>query len=309
MIAFLAGCSSLKTGYTLAILDHEWRDANRLFDEGHYQVAAAAYENLLTRTPESSRREQMVYRQGMAYLEVRNYHDAYEIFEAYLDRYPSGKSREEVNHSIIRIMAEQADNKRATEERLIAAEQDQEHLLALEKEFPSDPRIKFALGNIYYELEEFDKAGEAYYAAQALEAAYQEKELIQRRLVLNEKGEPTARTPSQLNALDIERNPIAVMDVHGYRERGNRDYSNTARELYRVVTGKVMNRGSKTVYGVTVEIRFQNALKNILDFQEVHFDRMRPGEVRPFLVRAEHYDSLYNITDIDIIKRFERAER
>src|SRR5205085_3689733 len=140
--------------------------------------------------------------------------------------YPSGPYQTEASQDLVRIIAERSTPNPVAEERLQASKKNLDELVKLEKDYPTDPQIKYYLGNIYYELGQYKDAGRYYFQAQAFEAAYKEKELIKERLFINGQGEPETLTPTVLQQLEKERNPLVVFDKRTYYERNHQDAFN-----------------------------------------------------------------------------------
>ncbi len=317
LLGLTGGCSSFfqrlestKNGFTRATLRHEYRAAIKAYDQAvktgaheDYVRLATLCENLNDRyPPDSPQKEEVLFWQAKAQLALKNYHDAEETSKDYLKLYAKGSHQEEMAQDLVRIKAEQAAPSAAAEERLQASKKNLEQLLALEREYPGDPRIKYYLGNIYYDLEKYKEAGRYYYEAQALEAAYKEKELIKERLAINAKGEPIALAPSAARQAETDRNPLVIFDQTNYYQRDNTD-AFSARQVFANVTGKVRNQGSRPARNVEIEVRFLNATNDILDFQTIPIGTLHPGEVRPFLAQASHYNDILNVTRVETFAR------
>jgi hypothetical protein len=54
---------------------------------------------------------------------------------------------------------------------------------------------------------------------------------------------------------------------------------------------------------VELEVRFLNAVGDILDIETISLGTLAPGGVRAFLASANRYDNLFNITNIEVIPR------
>ena len=307
LVAGCVACASSPSGigsaFTSLSLDHQYQTAMGAYERQDYALAVAAIENLIDRLPpKSAQREEIYYKQGVAYLKLKNYYDAERVLQGYILDYRGGRYEEEAALYCAAIATARAELGHAAEARLEAAIGDLNRLLELEKEHPSDPEIKYQLGNIYYEVGEYEDAGKKYFEAQELEAAYRQNELVMRRLFINDQGEPEALSPGALQRIERERHPLVIFDKMTYYQRRTSS-SFSARQVYAVLTGKVRNQGSQRVRGVTIEVRFLNARNQILDVQPVQIGTLGPGEVRAFLARASNYDSLLNITRIDTIAR------
>ncbi len=131
--------------------------------------------------------------------------------------------------------------------------------------------------------------------------------LIKQRLYINEEGKPDVLTPAALDAIDREKNPLVVFDKLTYYQRDDTEpfFERSGRLVFANMTGKVRNQGTKVLRNVVVEVRFLNALNQILDFQTHRIGTLRPNDVRPFWAQARHYDNLLNITEAEVITRWE----
>lgn len=282
-----------------ATLRERYEEVVSAYEEGDYPRALVTIENVLDRMGASPEREELVFIRADSYFQLRNFHDAAPAFDRYLEEYPEGRYRAIVTQAQIRLPAEQSEPQSAAAERLEAARRDLDQLLALEREYPRDPQIKYLIGNLHYQTGDYRRAGRAYFAAQSLEAAYKEKDLIRERLYIDAAGQPQAMAPADLARLAREREPLVVFDVYPYRERG--DDSLNARLVYANVSGKVRNQGERTLHDVALEVRFQNAAGDVLDVEIVPIGTLPPGGVRAFLASAHHYDNLFNITRVEVI--------
>lgn len=308
VVVALAGCaaghsSSISISPTLksATMRERYHDAVDAYDRGDYAGAIVTVESVIDRFEPSSEREELQFIRADSYHQSRNFHDAKIAYEEYLEAYPSGRYQAIVRQGLMRIPAERAEIQTAAAERLEAARRDLNELLALEREFPGDPEIKYLIGNRYYQTEEYEKAGKYYFEAQSLEAAFKEKDLIQQRLYIDENGEPQAMTPAALRELTRERDPLVVFDVYPYRDRGTDSLN--SRLVYANVSGKVRNQAQRALHDVVLEVRFLNATGDVLDVEVIPIGTLPPGGVRAFLASARQYDNLFNITDVEVLPR------
>lgn len=284
-----------------AALRQHYQEAVNAYDVGDYAGALVSIEHVLDRFPPSPQREELLFIRADSYHQSHNYHDAENAYTEYLEAYPSGRYRAIVSQGLLRIPAEMAEPEMAAEERVKAAERDLDQLRALELEFPRDPRVKYLIGNLYYQTADYARAGAYYFEAQSLEAAYKEKDLVRQRLYIDTRGEPQAMTPSALRDLALQADPLVVFDVYPYRERGADPFN--ARLVYANVSGKVRNQAQRALHDVVLEVRFLNALGDVLDVEVIPVGTIPPGGVRAFLASASHYDNLFNITDVEVIPR------
>jgi tetratricopeptide (TPR) repeat protein len=195
-------------------------EAVEAYEAGDFAGALIAVENALDRLEASPAREELLFIRADSHHQLRNFHDAERAYAQYLSEYPEGRYRAAVTQGQLRIPAERAEPQTVAAERVEAARRDLEALLALERDYPRDPQLKYLIGNRYYETENYGEAGRYYFEAQAIEAAYKEKELIRQRLYIDEEGQPKALTPSALGEYERQLRPLVVFDVYPYRQRG-----------------------------------------------------------------------------------------
>lgn len=299
LVLLLSGCGM----FNRAILKNEYQGAVKAYDEKRYGVAATAIENLLDRYPPGSpERGELLYRQAKSYYNLKNFHDAENAANAYLEEFPQGTFKDELGQNVIEMEAARANPDPVETDRLEKSRKDLAELLALEKEHPTDPQIKYYLGNLYYELQNYPEAGKYYFEAQALEAAYKEKELIQKRLFINASGQPETLTPSAVRQIEQEKNPLIIFDKLTYYQRNDQDPFSAGRVYYNI-TGKVRNQGTQPVRGAELEVRFMDQLNQVLDVQMVRLGTLYPGDVRAFLAQASRYDNILNVANVDIVPR------
>lgn len=300
--SFLGGCAQFER----LILRDDYARAVALFDQGQYGDAIASIESLLDRYPvDSPERGELMYLKGEAQFQLKDYQSAQTAIQSYVEEFPNGSRQSEAAKSLVKIAEAKSSQTPINEDRLRQALNDIETLYKLEMEHPSDPRIKYYLGNAYYGVGNYKKAGRYYFEAQAIEAAYKQKDLIQQRLFINAKGEPEALTPETIKKIEKDNDPVVVFDILSYYQRNENDLFNSlSRPTAYNITGKVRNQGSEPLRNVSIEVRFVNAVNKVVDIENVKIGELDPGEVRPFLAQAERYDTILNIARVETFPRF-----
>lgn len=308
MVSAFAGCVGLENGgrrageaVQTATLNDEFREALAAHEAGKYWLAVGLIQNIIDRVPDAERREHLSFLLADSYFELGDLHRAERGLGAYLEAYPQGRFAEQARQNLVVLQAQRAEPVLAAEERLHEAREDKAALLALEEQFPTDPRIKYRLGNVFYEIGDYETAGRYYFEAQSLEASFQEKRLVRQRLYLDEEGRPGTLTPGEVREVRRAEDPLVVFDLYPYRQRIEGGF--VPNPVFANVTGKVQNESVRFVRDVVLEVRFLNRLNDILDLQYVPVGDLPPGAVRPFLAKAANYDNIYNITDVQVIAR------
>ena len=286
-------------------LGPELRQADAAFNRGEYALAAARYEALSDRYPAGAQHERLRIRQGIALYSLASYQDARDVFMAYLKECPAGLDRQDAEIHLKKIDTLMSTDNPARREALDAAKKDLNQLEQLRRVHPHDPAVLYAIGNLDYEMRNYDEAVRTYYDALTLDAAYREKTLIKERMVLDANGQPRPLTAEEQQRIESEKQPLVVFNTTDYKARDT-DWPNGGQPRFYNVTGLLRNQGSRLLYDVTIEVRFYNAEHQLLDTQTVAVGSMGPEEVRPFRAEANSYDNLYNITSYECLPRWER---
>lgn len=276
--------------------------AHEAFEDGDYLLAASRYESLHDRFPEGPRKQQMLYRRGVALYSRWAYHEARNAFVDYLKDYPEGEYAADARHYLEKIEFHLGSNNPVAHEALEAAQTDLNALLALLKKHPTDGELLTRIGDAYYALGQYDDAGRYYERAVMADAVAKETLLKRQRMMVNAEGELVPVTPQELERIEREREPLVVFNTQSYVSRDTEDF-NLDRTRFYNVTGMVRNQGSKLIRDVEVEVRFFNRARQMLDVDVVRVGSLAPNEIRSFRAEADKYDNLFNITDYACIPR------
>lgn len=298
----LSGCST----FTELSLRPQVQRADAAFDQGNYALAATLYESLGDRYPALPEREELRLRQAIALYTLGSYHEARNAFQAYLKTFPQGRYQAEVGVYLDKIAALLSPASPNLKNAIEAARKDLDKLQQLHLKNPYNTDVTCAIGNLYYEMGNYDEAVRYYYDALTLDAAYKEKELIRQRMVIDADGQPRPLTPEEIERIERDNTPLVVFDTHQYMAREEDVSLGNAQNRFFNVTGLVRNQASRFVERAVVEVRFLNAQSQILDVALVEVGPMGPGEVRPFRAQADSFDNIYNITRFECLPQAER---
>lgn len=281
--------------------------ADAAFADQEFSLAATRYESLSDRYPPGPRREQMILRQGISLYSISAYHEARDVFLNYLSENPRGLYSQDASVYLNKIDVLMSSDGLVEQAAIDAAKADLNQLQQLRMKHPHDPHVPYAIGNLYYEMGNYDEAVRYYYVAASLDATYKEKALIKERKFIDETGQWHAVTPAETKRMEREKNPLVVFETHSYTERDhNSILYNDAQKRFFQVTGLIRNQSSRLLDNVAIEVRFENAVHQILDVQNVNVGSLGPGEVRAFQAAADNYDDLYNITSYETLPRWGR---
>ena len=278
------------------------RAADLAFENQEYMLAASRYESLTDRyPPDSSIREEMMFRQGVALYSVGTYHSARYVFGEYLSEYPRGIHQTDIKDYIrkIDVLMSRATPAEAMKLQEAKTKANLDALNILLAEHPTDWRVFEAIGDAQWKLGNYDEAIEAYFKAHSIASTYEERDLNNGKLILDADGNPIPVNPKVLEQMEIDRNPVRVYDLSVYNSRRDSIFSGGEMRFYNL-TGSVRNQGRQLLNGVEVEVVYKDISGNILDVDYVNIGSLGPGEVRAFLSRADEFDNIYNIVDYDV---------
>lgn len=277
------------------------RAADQAFEARQYILAAARYESLKDQYPETPIRQDLLFRQAVALYSVASYYEAKDVFGEYLEEFPHGTYRDDAEDHIrkIDVMMSRATPVEAKKLEQAKAKNDLNVLMKLMKDHPNDWRVLDAIGDTYWKLDEYEKAVEYYYKANRIASTYEERELNNGRLILDDEGNPVPVNPQVLEKFEVERQPVRVYGLHTYKARNLRDENGGDIQFYNL-TGSLRNQGERLLLNVQVEVVYRDIANNILDVDRVKVGALGPGEVRSFLSTADNYDNLLNIVDQEV---------
>ncbi|MCL5269822.1 MAG: FxLYD domain-containing protein [bacterium] len=295
-LGFISGCASMRE----LTLRSELARANEAFEHEEFALAASRYESLSDRYPDSLMRERLMFNQGMSLYKISSFNAARDAFVKYVNEYPSGRYVADARDYLRKIDVYMSMASPAQAEAIEQAKADLVKLNQLKIEHPNDPKVFTALGNLYWEMGDYNEAVRNYYEATSLDAAYKEKELIKGRMMITAKGEAVPITPEQLKKAEADANPVVVFNLHEYKSRDTEEFLGGNKRYFNV-TGMARNQGSKPLANVEIEVVFNNSQHQVQDSKVVRVGAMAPGDVRAFRAEASSYDNLYNITSYNCI--------
>lgn len=300
----LAGCAWFQSTTAEIYYARQLKRANEAFQQDRYALAATLYESLSDRYPSTKRREDMIMNQAMALYKLKDYHDARNVYLNYLQEFPEGRYVEEARDRLDKINVFLTAGRRPSDRQIEQAKEDLAKLRALRKEYPYSPDIAYALGNLYYEMGDYEEAVRFYYEAQQLNAAYKEKELISQRMLINNQGEPVPMTREAQQQYLKNENPLVLFNLNDYKASQQGQYITGNPDIYFCVTGLIRNQSDTIKRDVTIEVRFLNVNHEIQDVTYVRLGNLAPQEVRAFRATATKFDNIYNIAEYECIPRW-----
>ena len=275
---------------SLAVSCH-WVDnyyaANRDFKHQDYPYSIVRYQRFLGEYKRpSEKREIALINLGRSYMEMRAYLDAERVFEQYLIEFPEGRFLETAREGLAQVQRTNDERRQRLAGDIAAAQKEAEQIEAKLSERPNDPDLLVALGNAHWKVGRYKSAGEAYLKAIEINPLLRDNPLLLERLIFDMNGNLIPITsPQQRIAIENEREPLVIENLHEYASRGVNDFFSSRRSFY-MVTGMVRNRSTRPILAVRVEATFYDALEQILEVGTASIGTLYPKESRPFVVNS-----------------------
>lgn len=261
--------------------------ANWDFKHQDYPYSIVRYQKFLEEYHKpTEKREIALINLGRSYMEMQANRDAERTLRQYESEFPKGRFLDAARQSLAKMRRTTDDRQKQLASGIAAAQKESEQIQVELAKRPNDTDLLVALGNAHWKMGQYKSAGEAYLKAIEIAPKLRENPLLLERLIFDLNGNLIPVTnPEQRVALENEREPLAIEDLHDYTSRGVDDFFSSRQRFY-MVTGTVRNRSTRPILGVRVEVTFFNALEQILEVGTAEIGTLYPRDSRPFVVRS-----------------------
>lgn len=269
-------------------------EARRLMQDGRHHEVPPRLGRLIAQYPNTTTATEAYYLLGVAYFELNGYRNALDAFQEYLKRAPDGPHAQESRDKIAQLAA-------LSEERYSTPDTLDAEIAAIESELRKgveSPELLLALGDRLWRRGRYEDAGKAYMRLIRVAPEFARSETLYARVEIQEDGSYVVLTPDEIRRREIERNPLGIINVHGFR---------TGRDLFTrefrdyVVSGQAVNRGGRILENVEILGTVYGFGGVVLDTRTVRVGRLRPGETRPFSMRFSNFESLNSIERYELV--------
>jgi tetratricopeptide (TPR) repeat protein len=277
----------------------EVEEARRMLQAGDTTVVIPRLLQIISKYPNSRSSVDARYWLGVAYMNIKSYREAIEVFDEYLRLAPEGDYAD-ASREYTASLQEEYERNFWTAEKLEA------QIRALTEALKADP------GNLGNQLKLADmlwKRGDYEYAARLYARVVKESPEVasdpevSTRIEMLPSGGYNVLTPGEVQRREIENRPLAVINTASFQS--GRDLI-TRESTYYVVTGQVVNRGDSVLYGVQVNVTIYGFGNMVYDTNTVNIGRLNPGEIRAFSVRFSNFQNIDDIHRYECVPTFER---
>lgn len=277
----------------------EVEEARRMIKSGDTTVVIPRLLQVIAKYPDSKSSLDARYWLGVAYMDVKSYRDAIDVFNEYLRLAPDGAFADQSRQYVASLQKEY-EQKYWTPEKLDA--QIRELTEALKAD-PNNVDNQLKLADMLWKRGDYDYAGRLYAQVVKVNPETASDPQVSSRIEFLPSGGYVVLTPAEVQRREIEKQPLAVINTASFQS--GRDLL-TRQSMYYVVTGQVVNRGDSVLYGVQVNVTIYGFGNMVYDTNTVNIGRLNPGEIRAFSVRFSNFQNIDDINRYECVGSFER---
>lgn len=277
----------------------EVEEARRMLEAGDTTVVIPRLLQIISKYPSSRSSLDARYWLGVAYMKIKSYREAIEVFDEYLRLAPEGDYADE-SRQYTASLQEEYERNYWTAEKLEAQIRALTEAL---KANPSDIGNQLKLADMLWKRGDYEYAARLYARAVKESPEVASDPEVSTRIEMLPSGGYNVLTPREIQRREIERRPLAVINTAAFES--GRDLI-TRERLYYVVTGQVVNRGDSVLYGVQVNVTIYGFGNMVYDTNTVNIGRLNPGEIRAFSVRFSNFQNIDDIHRYECVPTFER---
>jgi tetratricopeptide (TPR) repeat protein len=277
----------------------EVEEARRMIEAGDTTVVIPRLLQIISKYPNSKSSMDARYWLGVAYMEIKSYWEAIEVFDEYLRLAPDGKYAEQSAQYAASLQTEY-ERKYWTAEKL---ETRIHELTETLKADPNNTENQLQLADVLWKRGDYEYAGRLYARVIKENPETASDPEISMRIEMLPSGGYIVLTPGEVQRREVERQPMAIINTASFKS--GRDLI-TRENLYYVITGQAVNRGDSVLYGVQVIVTIYGFGNMVYDTNTVTIGRLNPGEIRAFSVRFSNFQNIDDIHRYECAGTFER---
>lgn len=277
----------------------EVEEARRMLEAGDTTVVIPRLLQVIAKYPNSRSSLDARYWLGVAYMNIKSYREAIEVFDEYLRLAPDGPYAEESRQYAANLQDEY-------EQKFWTAEKLEAEIRQLAEELKADPNNvgnQLKLADMLWKRGDYDYAGRLYARVVKESPEVASDPEVSTRIELLPSGGYIVLTPGEVQRREIEKRPLAIINTASFQS--GRDLI-TRESMYYVVTGQAVNRGDSVLYGVQVIVTIYGFGNMVYDTNTVNIGRLNPGEIRAFSVRFSNFANIDDIHRYECVPTFER---
>jgi len=295
--------------FTTGLRDkQEFFEAHDASESGDWRRAVALYQPYLRRYPGSRHEEQARFELGRAYMQLADYHNALGVFQTYLRKFPDGPYQQPIVAMLLRLRADLARKlatQKAAYDYLSGRLSEVERRVAAGHALPSHYA---ELGDLYYELQRFSDARDAYRQVLKLDPNYWSLHNPNERIYFDNSGNLQVRPPT-LTDDELMHGQVRVVNYHSSVIELDRGIEGD--RSYLRVTGVARNVGESTLNNVELEATLVDLFGNIMNTATIRLGTLRKGQERPFAINFGGFDdsnvNVFNVERVNFKAWYDEA--
>lgn len=270
-----------------------------MIEAGDYTVVVPRLMHIISKYPESRAAVEARYWLAVAYLHLKTYREAIDLFSDYLRLAPEGEYASQAREYSAKVAAEYLAKYPSSEEldQRIRTASEQARL------DPDNASVQLELADLMWKRGNYNEAGRIYYDIIQAHPEMGVDPKILSRIEVHRAGGFVVLSPAEIQRREIEQKPLVIVNTASFRS--GRDLFTRERKYY-VVTGQAFNRSDSVLYGVQVIVTLYGFGGMVYDSTTVNIGRLNPGERRAFSVQFSHFDTMENISRYECEGVFQR---
>ncbi len=285
---FMAGCTAIND----SIPDTSLKKAKDNIKDDKLAIAIAQLINTRDQSANKDVKAESTFRLGECYFKLKSYYDAKKEFEKCLADFPNSKWDDECHDYLNKIKVIYEDKDSKLKEDIALAQKKISEIEGDLKGNYNKAALHIELGNTYWSIGQYAKAGKEYLTAINLNNQLRKDPIIKERLIFDLDGNLIPIKPENRVQLEAEKNPIIFFNLYNSLLR---DRKTGTQSMY-VVTGQIKNQSLRPILDLTIDVTLFNVSGNVLDVTRVFVGKIFPGEVRSFSAISQPLENVHNVT-------------
>lgn len=282
--------------------ERELESALRMLTAGQYSLAIPRLMLVTSKFPDSPAATDAYYQLGVTYHAIGGLRDARDNFRKYLRLAPQGKYAESTGQYLASLTDEAIQRNQVPEvlDSQIAAVE------AAAISGPLQLAQRLELADLYWKKGEYARAGALYQEILGDFPQLEKDATVRTRLEKQPNGDFVLLTPDEVVNRTQEAEPLSIFNTNAFRSGRFQGVPATSNERFYTVTGQVVNRGSKQLVDVQINVTIYGFGTMIYDTQTIAIGSLQPDQTQAFSARFGNFDNIDNIDRFECVGSFRR---
>ncbi len=275
--------------------------AKRQFQAGDYSHVIPRLQDIAAKYPNADAGIEARYWLGLTYYNINGLDNATKYFKSYLKIDPNGEFAEE-SQAYLDGLTTKVEERNTQGKPL--GELIEEIREKTEKE-PDELALQLQLADLYWLNAQFEESGHIYRKILGHWPEFENDSTIRNRMDQNEAGVWIVLTPNEVLRREAERHPLAIFNTNSFRSGRYYDDNRTALHNKYNVSGQVLNRGTRSLSNVRIQITIYNIQNVVYEVKTISLGNLRPGDTRAFSTQFSQFDTIENVQRYECVAYYD----